>query len=488
MPRARKPKPSVESPSLPKTFSRDALAQTKAGRQLATGLGEWTEDAIVAARAAQVRGDFRNPVRLFRSLLTEPAIFSAALNRLAPHRGLPREVRSPKPLEGSAAAILAEAQAFTTDASVCLAPGVVFNDFERLAIHAYSVDQIHWEGREDGSRMDPFVQPWSLENVRIDPITQKPMALTTEGEIPIVHGDGRWIVSAESSAEPWRWGALVALALLWPKLSLARRDQSASAQSHGDDKWIGTLPQGIALDSEEGIALLVEMTKLYETRRAMLKPFGAEVERVEAEGTNWQIFKELLGETSRDVQRVLLGQDGTMTNSGGNYIKSWGLFGVRNDIVEADLRIIGAAYSTGLLRPWSLINFGRWDRLEYAWQMPDADADARRESIAQRRKDFNATITETRANGFLVDQAFVDALARELGIDPPTLADQTPTGAEIFGYHIDSGIVLIDEVRARMGFPPLPNGAGQVTAPQAAAQSQNTPVTQVHREPLRPAA
>ena len=181
----------------------------------------------------------------------------------------------------------------------------------------------------------------------------------------------------------------------------------------------------------------------------MMIPFGATVKRDEAMSSNWQIFKELVEADGRDAAGVLVGQDGTTANAGGNYIKSWMLYGVRNDIVESDLDAAGFALATGLLRPWSIRNFGRWDRLEYGWSYPDADEDARRDSIAGRWDAFNRIVKDTRATGAVVDQTFVNGLASSLGLEAPKLADSTPSGADFFAYELEGGVVTIDEVRAR---------------------------------------
>lgn len=499
MPRAKKAKKPVESHQLP-TIQELARASADLEHAYETharplGLYAWQFARLMAARDAQVRGVFREPVALQRSLQTEPKIYSASLNRLAPHRGFPRTIEGESALEGTSAQILTEAIAtFATDRSSSLPTTVIADDFERVVDFGVSVDQTHWNVRPDGSRHDAFVTPWPLEATEWSPNDKMLIAHTVEGRRPIVHGDGRWIVSAKHHDQPWRKGAIVALANLWIDLAFGRRDRSKNAESHGEDKWLGTLPEGVAIDSKEGKALLAEMKKLYEFRRVLLKPFGAEVQRSEALGQNWQIFKELLGDSGKDAQLVYLGQDGTMTNSGGSYIKAGGLFGVRNDLVESDVTTIGAGYSTGLLRPWSMINFGRWDRLIYKWLIPDSDEDTRRAEIANRRKAFWEDLAAARANGVLVDQPYVNKVAKAFGVDPPTLAAKAPGGGELYAYELEGGVFTINEFRARKGEASVP--WGDVTKPerdaQIRAQSGDTttpPISNlsINRAPLRPA-
>lgn len=423
VPKARKPRPAPESPKLPIAFDPANLAGRFKTQPNNTSLGTWTRETILSARDAQARGQFRTAARLGRAMASEPSIFAALVNRLAPHRGLPRTICR-EGLTGTPASILEEARAnFATDTSTGLAPGVLADTFRLLAVHEYCVAQIEWIPRADGSRLDAFVTPFELDSCEWVEHERKVYAWTVEeGRVEVVHGDGRWVVFARSSEKPWANAALLPLATLWPELALGRRDRSQNAESHGDDKWIGYLPEGVPISSPEGVAMLAEMVELYQARRASLFPFGSKVERNEALGQNWQIFKELLDADSKDAQRILLGQDASVNNSGGNYIKAKELFGVRSDIVESDLHTVASCLSTGLLRPWSLVNFGRWDRLQYEWKIPDADEDARRGSIAERRAKLWEDIKAAREAGAIVDQAYVDALASEYGVSSPRLA------------------------------------------------------------------
>lgn len=464
MPRAKKPKPPVESPRLPKSYDREQLAHPKKAYTRPNGLGKWTEESVDTATDAQIRGKFKQPVRLAKSLLKEPSIFAASVNRLAPHRGLRRRVKAPTGVElkGSSASILDEAQAtFGVPTSVALSAGVLADDFDRLSLHAYSVNQLYWLPRADGSRLDAFVEAWPLEFVEYFEVPpdgcDEPgcYALTTEGYVRIIHGNGRWMVTALHADQPWRHGALVALAGLWVDMRFGRRDRSRNAESHGDDKWFAILPPSIMPSDPNGLDVQNELAAMYDPRHAAVFPNSTTVTRSEAMSQNWQIFKELLGSGFVDASRILLGQDGTMTNTGGNYIKAWGMFGVRNDIIEGDFSAENAAITTGLLRPWSLINFGRWDKLEHEWIMPDADEDARRESIAERTDAFNKAWKEYRDNGAEITQPFLDKLAAEYGVTAPTLATAPATA------------------------PAAP-------APAPASSGETIPTVTPYRAPLRP--
>lgn len=340
---------------------------------------------------------------------------------------------------------------FEADSSVALSPGLLADDFSRLAMHELAVDQIHWETRADGSRMDPFVQPWPLEAVEYFEIppdgsgekglfafTAPTKALDDQGRATtigggwtrIVHGDGRWIVHARYTDRPWTRASLVALARPWVDLAFARDDVSQNVHSHADDKWIVTLPPGILPEDEHGKVALEEASKLYEPRRVMVIPNGMTVKRDEALSSMWQIFPAAIDRLTKVAREVLLGQDMSVAGSSQRLTLEQ-LFGVRDDIVESDLYTIGTCHSTGLIRPWSLINFGRYDRLGLGWSKPDADDDARRESIATRRKAFWDDVTAARGAGALVDQDYFDKLAADYGIAPPKVAPAPSNGPPV---------------------------------------------------------
>lgn len=427
VPKVRKPKPPPESPKLARSFDLADLLMPHDVRARGEGIAAWTREDLKSARDLQMRGKFARPVALRRALLTEPAIYVAAINRLAPHRGVACDITAPTELTGTALAWLTEARStFCGPASVSLPTSVHSNAFAENAFHALCIEQIHWETRGDGSREDAFVTPFPLECVEWSQIDKCLIATCVEGRFPVVHGDGRWMVTSQFGDRPWEYGAVVPFADLWGDLAYGRKHRSQNAESHGEDKWIGMLPETIPLDSPDAQALMRELVKLYQRRRAMVIPFGAKVERNQSQSPAWQIFKEILDSGGRHAARILLGTDDSQADGGSNYIKSKNLFGVRNDIVEGDFSSRGAAVSTGLLRPWSLVNAGRWDRWSYGWTMPDADEDARVESIATRNGKFWADIGQARAQGFRVDQAYVNKLARQYKLDPPQLASDGP--------------------------------------------------------------
>jgi hypothetical protein len=135
------------------------------------------------------------------------------------------------------------------------------------------------------------------------------------------------------------------LAALWADRAWTIRYRAMNAESHGDSKWIGTLPQGVKTTSDQGAALLKQMQRLNDFQRSLLKPHGAEVKREEATGLGWQIFREIITEDNADIFRVFTGQEPRGDSS--QRLSMEQLFGVAQDVVEGDTNTIARGLNTG---------------------------------------------------------------------------------------------------------------------------------------------
>lgn len=384
--------------------------------------GGWTVERARAARDAQMRGDFRESALLHQATKTDPQVFGALLNRIAPHRGLPRKV------EGKGKRIVKEAEAMLAAAST---PAIDADAFEWTVALGVSVETIKWEKNDAGDRLLPTLSPWPMRSVWSDPQTGELMTHTTKGPKQIVHGDGKWVVTKLQNTEPWQSGVVKAIADHWAKRAAHLRDRTLNSETHGEGKVIGTLPQGVKAKSPAAVGFAQLVQDLRKRRSGGVIPYGATIEYLEAMSQMWRIFQDAITSIDKDIARGYLGQDGSMVNEGGNYIKTALLFGVRNDLVEGDLGARALALTTGLLLPFSWMNYGRDAELTCAWEFPDADRDARTAAYAARVDAFNRAIKEYKANGFEITQQWVNDLAKRYDVDAPALDLNPPKPAEI---------------------------------------------------------
>jgi hypothetical protein len=106
------------------------------------------------------------------------------------------------------------------------------------------------------------------------------------------------------------------------------------------------------------------------------------------------------------------------------------LFGVATTIVQGDLEALERAVLTGIIEPWTAINFGDSQLApRRTYLMPDADAEQERTNLAQRMLAFHEEVSRRKANGFVVDQDVVNKLAEAFGVPAPALPAAAPAPA-----------------------------------------------------------
>jgi hypothetical protein len=499
----------------------------------------WDIDRIRQARDAQLRGDFWLPAQLAAAMRTDDALFTAYQNRLAPQRGLPVELQ---PANDTGRALTArdegegsrdEGELFDARGGGVTARAQRIRDegeglfgARGLGVSAETLANVNGDlanfgvsfstnvltPRDDGSRVDLEVRYWPIEHVRWDPhkrcyMTKVDPASVTDHayEVPIVHGDGRWIVFSSTACEPWKHcAAVLPAALVWAAHAYARRDWSSSSKAHGDVKLVGELPEGIALrdgagaTTPEAQALLDMLMGVLQSDGGVgIRPAGSKTEALTNPSSAWQVFSELVKDSGLAAARIYLGTDGTIgTNPTGPGVDLRALFGVRNDLVESDVGAIERALQTGAIEIWTAINFGDSSFAPYRkYLLPDADESARLASLGQRTESFHSAIARMRSNGFVVDAAAVEKLAKEFDVSAPALPDESKAAPSVALAPTDiAKVVRVNEARASAGLGPLtlPTGAldpdGLLTVEQfsakaaaATAPAPVAPMTQARR-------
>lgn len=443
-----------------------------------SGVFHWSLEEIRNARDAQLRGDFELPARLVESFKTDDAIFTALKNRLAPQSCIGVEV------ECDNAVVACEAnEEFGADGDSASVETLsdIHHDFVNHGVAFGHVKQI---ARIDGSRVDFGLEHWPIRFVRWDQLKQKYVTRTdNKGEVEIEHGNGEWVVFSKHSKEPWKKDAAVLPgALVWAAHAFAANDWAKGSRSHGNAKVVGEMPEGYAMEDENGLTreaqqfLMLLGAIANDDGPSGIRPFGSKVEYLINSSSAWQVWQSLLENREKAAARIYLGTDGTLGASGGAPgVDITALFGVATTIVQGDLKCIERALQSGLIAPWALINFGQtFPSLRRVYLLSDQDEEAVRNNYADRSAKFQAAIKAAKENGFVIDQSFTNTEAEKYGINPPALAVSPPSGADFYAYELDGGVVTIDEVRARKGLAPLPDGKGAMTVPEAKSMAAGT--------------
>jgi hypothetical protein len=396
----------------------------------------WDAETIRSARTEQLRGYFWSPAKLAQSMNSDAGLFTARLNRLAPMRGLPIELR--------AADESARAQRQRDEGEALFGhDGIACQRDQMVTLHKHLIDHgvafgfLVWTPRPDGSRVDVELRVWPIEFVRWLPQARAFFTLTKQGQLmKIEHGDGRWVVFQQERLDPWSTGCIIPGCMIWADRAFAIRDRSNASRSHGQAKMIGEMPANMAIqmsDGKGGTTLTPEALMMLQLLQEMhvgdlpigLRPAGAKTDLVVNTSQSWQIWENIVKTNDADSSRIYLGQDGTTQDAGGNYVKSQRLFNVRNDLVEADLGVFRECLKSGMIDVWSAINFGdsRFAPTR-VWQFPDSDEDARRTSIGERTALFFRDVNSLVAQGFVVDQNVVNKIATAYGVGPFSIGPQ----------------------------------------------------------------
>lgn len=406
-------------------FADAAAVRPPKARETASS---WSIASIRAAIDAQMRGQFSLPKRMAEAMRRDDAIYVARSNRLAPIQVVASELRAHESARGSAIAKRA------VD-SVRAPRTVLASIYSTLVDLDVAVGYVEHEPNATGTRVDMSLTEWPIEHVRWNPTIESLETQTREGVIvPIVHGDGRWIVFRRYAFMPWRETAtLLAAGFVWAAHSEGVSDWQSSSRAHGLAKIIGEMAEGYDLSDADGdkptpaTKFLDMLTSLAEGDSVVaLRPPGSKTEFLEHDSSAWQVFAENIVSREKAAARIYLGTDAILGSVGGAPgIDIAQLFGLAATKFQSDFNAIHAGLDTGLYEPWTAINAGD---TRYAPSMrfllPDPDRDGHRAELALNRQRLTDGIAAMRANGLAVTQEIVNRMALDYGVEPvPRLAD-----------------------------------------------------------------
>ena len=448
------------------------------------GADTWTLAQIMDARDQQMRGQFSRPVALGASMRTDPALFTAYHTRLAPQQSLDVEMKAASDTTAGKA-VAAESEGLFGIDGVGVTKATLSNVNGDLANFGVAIGYNVPTYRADGSRTDLRMNYWPLRWVRWDEATQllwtqvdtlpgqeplPPHDLQYHmGEMPIIHGDGRWTIFSKFEHLPWRQdAAILPGSLVWARHAHALRDWSKGSTSHANAKIVGEMPEGIALSDTDGnmtneaAAFLVLLQAVAALESPVgIKPSGADLDYIVNNSTAWQVYKELVDNAARAAARIYLGTDGILgTQGGAPGIDISQLFGVATTRIQGDLEAIETGLLQGLIEPWAAMNFGNSSLApKRLFLIPDVDSDGEVKARGERRVSFFVDLGSMKEHGMVVSQPVVDKLAKTYKIDAPMLVPATGVKKPSVTLAPTDvvEIVHVDEARASADLDPMDN-------------------------------
>ena len=383
------------------------------------------------------QGIFLESSLLARAILSFGPVLAALKQRMSPMMSLPRHIRCGT--RGLSRVLGQEVEAQLAPRSG-LSPSPYFPHTlwgaiqYYLAMDGFAVLQhVHGEPDLETGVAPVYTRLWPNWAVQYYRYRKTYVAITSEGPVDIISGDGKFTLIADND-EPHFLGAIVALGEEALAGKFSQQSRSDWIQRYGNPKLVGEMPPGVGVRTPEGDAFFDALSTLRGPDGFGLIPNGASLTWEQLQASQSTAFKDDLDSHWQFVAAILLGSDGTMTRGTGVY--SAPIFaGVRRDLVDQDLKAAVRGINLGHVRPWLQFNYAESIAAAKGWEepvldipLPDPDADARIKSYSDRVLAFHAIVKAEREAGFVVTQERASQLAESLSIDCPTLRD--PTGKE----------------------------------------------------------
>jgi hypothetical protein len=436
-------------------FNLRALAEMLRPPVSSSGAASWSIEQIVAARDQQMAGRFRGPQKLSASFSTDDAIFTARAVRLSPVRSL--GVKIAEAPRGKGDKLADEAEALFGSNGIAISSETDSTIRQQIVDHGVGFGAVTWCPRADGSRWDPVLNAWPIEwvywheNANCYVTTAQYLDDTilmgqdpdgtwtprggfhqTAGRTeltPMIHGDGRWVVFRKSELLPHQFDAtILPAAMVWARHAFGNRDWAKGSATHGNAKVVGEMAPDTPLSdaagnltAEAAAFLQLVLAIASQDAPAGIRPSGSKIDYITNSSQAWEVWAKLVENAERAAARIYLGTDGVLGAQGGAPgVDISALFGVATSMVQSDLRCIERGVQSGLIAPWAAINFGN-DKLapSRTYVFPDPDESRVREDFGKRNAAFQDAITKHKANGFVLTQDYVNALAKEYGGDIP---------------------------------------------------------------------
>lgn len=426
---------------------------------------EWTVDEVRAALAAHVVGMFQLSAILADAIIGDDRVQASLGSRVGALLGLPVMHSGPD----------ADVLAAWVAAYPRLAPSSQLYELRSWALLlGFGVAEVLWD--TSATPWQPYLKTWHPQNIRFDWASRTLRAVSQDGEIEIIPGDGRWFVHAPYGIERgWMHGLVRALALPWLLRSFAQRDWARFSEVHGSPIRLATIP---AMASEEDKALYISSLSTMGKEAVVALPQGVDgegfgLDLLEASSQSWQGFLALIGKCDMAITLTLQWQN----LAGGSEVKEGSLAAARvhSDVKQSALEFDASALARDiheqLARPFAAWNFG--DAEKAPTTLYDTETQEDRTAKVATLESFARAVGGLATAGVPID---VGALGALYDIEIPTTVGSTAR-PPIFGYHLDAAVVRRDEMRARLGLPPIGGDIGDEllgVAPPAAPEPPAT--------------
>ncbi len=299
-------------------------------------------------------GQFAISAQIADHLGRDPDIQQALNQRVLAFLGRPFELK--EGTESKAAEMHARE---TRELWSRMVPQSVISDLLRWAVMlGFAIAQVRWSWDETLALHIPRLECWHPAYVYHDPSTGKWWTATTNGQVEITPGDGRWILYAPNSSQrSYMYAAVRCLPEWFLAAQYARRDANRFSEVRGQGIWVPHLPKGWS-STAEGVAF-VQAVKNMGRQPIVAAPRGDtpessfDLELIESTSDAWSVFDFLLRTSASKIRLVILGQDMTSSEgSSGSFAKSKVGADILAGYTRSDAHTLADCLQAQFFRPW----------------------------------------------------------------------------------------------------------------------------------------
>jgi hypothetical protein len=221
---------------------------------------------------------------------------------------------------------------------------------------------------------------------------RKYIALSQDGQIPIVPGDGKWVLHSRFDPyRAWLFGAVRAVSEPWLLRHFAFRDMARYSEVHGLPIRVAETPA--AADAAERAQYAAQVAALG-TETTLLLGKGVDAANsygfslVEAKDPAWEVFSALISQCDMAIILAIMFQNLTTEVTQGSFAATQAHMDIRQNGIQADNAAWKYTLYNQVARPFALFNFGDADLAPMTeWDVTP------REYLETNAKQFQAAMT-----------------------------------------------------------------------------------------------
>jgi phage gp29-like protein len=324
---------------------------------LVSSLTEWTVDMMRGAVRAHMWGIFEGSGQLVDAILGDDRVQATLGSRISGLFG--RETRF-RPANDSIAA------KECLDAWVTcwpnLATAAAMTEMSAYSIlEGFEPAQLVW-GPYSGVEYAPQLRPFHPRYTYYNWDLRKYIALTLDGQMPIIPGNGKWVLHAPyGEYRGWIRGAVRPVAEPWLIRHWALRDWARFSEVHGQPIKKAIVPA--SADEQQRDAYSAALTQLATESTIMVSQGNDgvnsyDLELLEAKDTAWEAFPGLRDHCDMAIVLALLFQNLTTEVKGGSFAATSSHMDIRQGGIQYDNVAWRWTIRQQMARPFAWLNFG----------------------------------------------------------------------------------------------------------------------------------